>query len=207
MKSSTLAASKKPSTKGVTRTRPHAETTIKNRTKTVTRTPPVITKTKPVSKGTAVRVSPSQLRTRTQASRQKKQPLSSIGRSTKRYGKVALKGMLLSPVFHSAFKIVTGLAISGSMLYGSYAFMGKLLAHDVVVSKSEIVSRIAKLTPVPEEVPDAVVRVQDPETLKKQNIFYNRVKEGDYIVMYPKIAIIYDLRNNEIVAVKKTESR
>ena len=31
------------------------------------------------------------------------------------------------------------------------------------------------------------------------------VKEGDYIVMYPKLAVIYDLRNNSIVAIKKSE--
>jgi hypothetical protein len=207
MKSSTAPVSKKPTTKakdGI-RTRSRLETDIK--TKTVTRAVPVSKKTKAVSKVAQTRVSSSRTGIRTQVGTQKKRPLSGVGRSTKRYGKRVLKGMLLSSTFHVVFKVVAGFALSGAIFYGSYALMGKSLAHDVVVSKSEIVSRIAKLTPVPEEAPDAVVRVQDPETLKKQNIFYDRVKEGDYIVMYPKVAIIYDLRNNEIVAVKKTESR
>jgi hypothetical protein len=201
MKSSTVPIFKKPNTKEVTRTgsRANGEMHVKTRTKTVTRIPSVIKKTKALP----VRVSLAQMGTKTQ----ERGYLSGVSRSTRRYGKRALRGILLSHTFHSAFKIVTGLLISGAVLYGSYALMGKSLAHDVVVSKSEIVSRIAKLTPIPEEVPDAVVRVQDPDALKKQNIFYDHVKEGDYIVMYPKVAIIYDLRNNEIVAVKKTESR
>lgn len=89
------------------------------------------------------------------------------------------------------------------MLYMGYLYIGKNVANDIVVSKSEIVARVAALTSVPQENPEKVVRVQDPETLKSQNPFYDNVKEGDYIVMYPSLAVIYDLRNNTIVATKK----
>jgi hypothetical protein len=95
--------------------------------------------------------------------------------------------------------------VSGSALYGAYALIGNTLANDVVVSKSEILARVAKLTPLPTISPDAVVRVQDSATLKKQNSFYENVKEGDYIVMYPGLAIIYDLRNDSVVALKRSE--
>ena len=56
---------------------------------------------------------------------------------------------------------------------------------------------------LPPEAPYEIVRVQDEEDLKKQNEFYKDVKEGDYILMYKKVAIIYDLRNNAIVAIKR----
>ena len=128
-----------------------------------------------------------------------------IKNSVKRRSKQALRDMLLSKLFHTGFKIVVGVLLFSGVSYGLYSYYNPALKNDVVVSKSEIVDRVSKLTTIPEGEPDAVVRVQDPETLKKQNIFYTNVKEGDYIVMYPKIAVIYDLRNNSIVAEKRTD--
>jgi hypothetical protein len=131
---------------------------------------------------------------------------SPLVRAAKRHGKLALRSMLLSPVFHATFRIIVGIAVSGVVLHGAYMAISRTFADDVVVSQSEIVARIAKLTDVPAGVtPDDIVRVQDPESLRKQNAFYADIKEGDYIVMYPKLAVIYDLRNNSIVAVKKMD--
>ncbi len=128
-----------------------------------------------------------------------------IKNSVKRRSKQALRDMLLSKLFHTGFKIVMGVLLFSGVSYGLYSYYNPTLKNDVVVSKSEIVDRVSKLTTIPEGEPDAVVRVQDPETLKKQNIFYTNVKEGDYIVMFPKMAVIYDLRNNSIVAEKRTD--
>jgi hypothetical protein len=113
--------------------------------------------------------------------------------------------MLLSPVFHSTFRIVAASIVAMAVLYISYLYIGKTFANEVVVSQSEIVSRVSKLTALPPGDPDEVVRVQDEETLKKQNSFYQDVKEGDYILMYKNTAVIYDLRNDLIVAIKRTK--
>jgi len=120
-----------------------------------------------------------------------------------RYTKRGLKSMLLSPVFHSIFKISMTACVVTGMLYGSYLYINKTFANEVVVSQSEIVARVGKLTLLPGEAPYEIVRVQDEEDLRKQNDFYKDVKEGDYIMMYKKVAIIYDLRNNTIVAIKR----
>jgi hypothetical protein len=127
-----------------------------------------------------------------------------MARSTKRYGKQTLRDLLLSKTFHSTFKVFVGLLISGSALYGAYAFIGNSVESVVVVSKSEILARVGKHTQLPEGEPEAVVRVQDPETLQKQNSLYENVKEGDYIVIYPTLAVVYDLRNDRIVALKNS---
>ncbi|MCF7843509.1 hypothetical protein K9M47_01280 [Candidatus Gracilibacteria bacterium] len=131
---------------------------------------------------------------------------SGITHSMKRYGKNNLRKLLLSKIFHSAFKILTAVLIIVAVLYGAYSYFYTSLSNDVVVSKSEIIDRVSKLVTVPDDFPDAVVRVEDAEVLKSQNNFYSNVKVGDYIIMYPKLAIIYDLRNNTIVAMKKTEN-
>lgn len=143
-------------------------------------------------------------KSRVQTSVKKRGTLSRAVRTTKRYGKQTLRDLLLSKTFHGAFKVFIGLLISGSALYGTYAFIGNSIADDVVVSKSEIIARVGKHTPLPEGEPEAVVRVQDPESLKKQNTLYENVKEGDYIIIYPTLAVVYDLRNDHIVALKST---
>ncbi len=130
--------------------------------------------------------------------------LSHVARTAKRYGKQTLRDILLSKTFHSAFKVLIGLLVSGSAFYGAYAFIGNSIANDIVVSQSEIIARISKHTELPAGEPEAIVRVQDPETLQKQAALYENVKEGDYIVIYPTIAVVYDLRNDRIVALKST---
>jgi hypothetical protein len=128
-------------------------------------------------------------------------------RKLKRYAKQGVKSILLSPTFHSAFKILSVAFISFGLLYASYFFIGKTFANEVIVSQSEIIARVSKLTPLPSEVPYEVVRVQDETDLRKQNVFYKDIKEGDYILIYRDLAVIYDLRDNVIVGIKRTGDR
>ncbi len=155
--------------------------------------------------GKILKATPKKTISKSVAKARKRSALSRVAHSTKQYGKKTLRDLLLSKTFNSAFKVFIGLLISGSALYGAYAFIGNTFANDVIVSKSEILARVAKHTELPAGNPDAVVRVQDAGTLKKENSFYENVKEGDYIIMYPNLAIIYDLRNDSIVGLKRTE--
>lgn len=121
----------------------------------------------------------------------------------KRYAKQGIKRTLVSPVFYSSFKIIITAVVVTSMLYGSYLYIGKTFANEIVVSQSEIVARVGKLMSLPTEDPYEIVRVQDEEDLRKQNEFYKNIKEGQYILMYKNLAVIYDLRNNVIVGIKR----
>lgn len=131
--------------------------------------------------------------------------LSKVRYSMKRHGKRFIKNALLSHSFNVFSKVIMGIILFFAVSYGLYGYFGKAFSNDIIVSKSEIIDRVAKLTTLPPGKPDAIVRVEDAEILKKQNVFYENVKSGDYILMYPKLAIIYDLRNNSIIAVKKSE--
>lgn len=130
--------------------------------------------------------------------------LSSFLHSIKRKSKQTLKNILLSRSFHVFFTFLLGCTIIFFAIYGIYRYFNTSLRDDVVVSKSEIIGRVAKLTPLPKDPPYEVVRVEDPEILKKQNSFYENIKSGDYIIVYPNLAIIFDLRNNVIVGIKKS---
>lgn len=132
---------------------------------------------------------------------------SPYARKITRYTKQGVKSLLLSPLFHSAFRVIATVVVSCGLLYSSYLFIGKTFANEVVVSQSEIVTRVGKLTPLPKEQPYEIVRVQDEELLRKQNVFYKDVKEGDYILMYKNLAVIYDLRNNVVLGVKRVDGK
>lgn len=119
--------------------------------------------------------------------------------------KKLIRSVLLLKSFQYVVSALFFVSIISSVAYGAYSFVGSSVAEDVIVSKSEIVKRVTKFITLPDGEPEAVVRVEDAETLKKQNGFYEGVKEGDYILVYQKIAIIYDLRNDAIVGLKSTE--
>lgn len=137
----------------------------------------------------------------------KRSASSPLAKSLKRNSKKALRSILLSPAFHTSFKVLMGVVVSAGLFYGSYVAIGRSFANEVVISKSEIVARVQKLTtllPVGQQ-PYDIVRVQDPEDLKKQNAFYKDVEEGDYILMYPNLAVIYNLRSNKIAGIKQVD--
>ena len=136
------------------------------------------------------------------ASRPSKTKLSKVSKSVKRYGKKSLRAILLSHTFHQAVRAVIIVLAIFLPFYGVYAYIGKTVANEIVVSKSQILARVAKHTNLPVGSPEAVVRVQDADILKRQNPFYDQVKAGDYIIMYKSLAIIYDLRNDQILATK-----
>jgi hypothetical protein len=135
---------------------------------------------------------------------QRHSKVSSVGRSVKKYGKQTLRDLLLSKTFYAVTKIVIGIFISSTALYAAYAFIGNSIEHDVVISQSEILSRVGKHLELPAGEAESIVRVQDPENLKHQNDLFENVKEGDYIIIYPTLAVVYDLRNDHIVAMRST---
>lgn len=123
---------------------------------------------------------------------------------TKRFAKKTLRDILLSSTFHKTTRaLVVGMVFTASIT-GFYFLIGEKVKGSVIISQSEIVSRVAKHVSLPSSNPDALVRVEDAETLKKENSFYEKVKEGDYVVIYPSLAIIYDVRNDSIVGVKRS---
>lgn len=108
--------------------------------------------------------------------------------------------------FSSLFKIKNHKPLFAVIVF---VFIGLLLyrgiSNSVVVSQSEIIRRISKHVELPNNPPLSVVRVDNAENLRVQNSFYQDINEGDYILAYRTMVVIYDLRNDKIVRV--TSSR
>jgi hypothetical protein len=93
------------------------------------------------------------------------------------------------------------LAVFGIFYFGRGP-LTSFFTKTIVVSQAEILRRVALLTTLPDGSPLSVVRVQNPDELRAQHVFYKDVKEGDYIIMYTDKVIIYDLRANRIIGEK-----
>lgn len=126
----------------------------------------------------------------------------SVSKSVTNLAKKSLRSILLSSTLHKDVRLAIIGALIFAPFYGAYAYIGKTVANEVVISKSQILERVATHTNLPAGNPEAVVRVQDAESLKSQNSFYNNIKSGDYIIMYKSLAVIYDLRNDQVLATK-----
>lgn len=63
-----------------------------------------------------------------------------------------------------------------------------------------VMTALKKVLFVGEQDAPTVARVEDPEKLKKSNQeFYKDVLAGDYLVIFPKRAVIYRESNNQII--------
>lgn len=128
-----------------------------------------------------------------------------IGKKMKRHGKLFVRDLLLSRHFATFCKTLVVVGVCAFVVHGSYGYINKTFANEVIVSQGEIIDRVGKLVELPKDAPYEIVRVQDEEELRAQNDFYHDVKEGDYIVMYKHLAVIYDFRKDVIVALKRTK--
>ncbi len=66
-------------------------------------------------------------------------------------------------------------------------------------SQSELVSRISKHIIVPQEDISMLVKVKNAESLRTQDQIYADIKNDDYILIYPNLAIIYDAKTDEVI--------
>ena len=96
------------------------------------------------------------------------------------------------------FAVIIILVFIGFLVYRG-------LSNSVVVSQSEIIRRVSKHVDLPNTDPLSVVRVDNAENLRKQSYFYDNINEGDYIVAYRTIVVIYDLRNDKITRVTRSK--
>lgn len=66
---------------------------------------------------------------------------------------------------------------------------------------NDIIKDISQIVYLPKEEVTYVVRVKDSNELKDQGEFYKNVKDGDYLVFYPSLAVIYDSYSKRVVSI------
>ena len=64
-----------------------------------------------------------------------------------------------------------------------------------------IVGRVRALIDIPEDVTPTVATIVDVDKLREQNPFYNAAENGDYLVVTPTRAILFDADRGVIIDV------
>jgi hypothetical protein len=65
----------------------------------------------------------------------------------------------------------------------------------------KVVSQVRKLYNIPDDVDPTVATIVDVNELRKRNAFYNKAKNGDYLIITNDRAILFDPKANVIVDV------
>ncbi|MBP9773153.1 MAG: hypothetical protein KBD00_00810 [Candidatus Peribacteraceae bacterium] len=64
-----------------------------------------------------------------------------------------------------------------------------------------IVDKVRKLYSIPGDIDPTVAQIVDVDKLKEKNSFYNFAKNGDYLIVTPTRALLYDPTKNIILDV------
>ena len=97
--------------------------------------------------------------------------------------------------------------ITSTSLLESYKYVQARMVENSLFSDEDIVRRVSTHLLLPKERPLSLVRVENGEKLRTENPFYSEVKEGDYILAYPKLFVIYDAVHDEVKAVKESTKK
>lgn len=68
-----------------------------------------------------------------------------------------------------------------------------------ILSQEDVVNSLGNIINLPKEDMRVFAKVKDPISLEKESSFYAGVKRGDYIVVYPSLAVIYDAEQEKII--------
>lgn len=129
-----------------------------------------------------------------------------IKHSKKRFPKLKKKpnkSKVLKTSMFVALVVLSGISV---YFYSQYRQVKnnpkEVVAQQNKQETQEVLGAVKSAIIIEESEQPTVARVDDPEKLKKTNAeFYKNVQKGDYLIIYPKRAIIYRQSNDQIVNV------
>lgn len=105
--------------------------------------------------------------------------------------------------FSRSFKIMFLSLVSGLMVViVIFGYINSARTKAESITQDNVISQLSKQIVLPNEIPVTFLRVSDAKTLALQDEFYKNVQNGDYIIVYNSMALVYDFSNNRIENVK-----
>jgi uncharacterized iron-regulated membrane protein len=108
-------------------------------------------------------------------------------------------------VLYTVLGLLAALGIFGTVVfYNKYQDVkqnpGQAQKAQNSAETQRVLSELKKVLRVDETEAPTVARVEDPAKLKKANAeFYKNVEKGDYLIVFPKRAVIYREQNNQLI--------
>ncbi len=109
------------------------------------------------------------------------------------------KRLSFSKIVKTAFLSIAFIFIVVGALYGIIT-TNKTNAESV--SQEMVLERLGEQLVLPSEEPLNVVRVSNAKDLKEQDEFYEAIKNGDYIIVYDNLSLIYNFDQKLIKKIK-----
>lgn len=83
-----------------------------------------------------------------------------------------------------------------------FGFINNSRSKAESVTQENVIEQLSKQLVLPDDLPKDFLRVSNAKTLASQDDFYKNVKNGDYIIVYDTMALVYDFAGNKIENVK-----
>ena len=77
----------------------------------------------------------------------------------------------------------------------------KVASSTINTEGIKILAQLGKIIVLPLDVNPVIASVTNADTLKSQQAFFTNVKNGDWLIVYPDLAIIFDAKANKIMKV------
>lgn len=90
-------------------------------------------------------------------------------------------------------------------IFSGVDYMKKNVLESSSFSDEYILKKLGTHINLPPEYPISLVRVEDSEALKRELPLQTKLKNGDYIIVYPKLYIIYDAQHDTVVFTKESQ--
>ena len=105
--------------------------------------------------------------------------------------------------FSRSFKIMFLSIISGLIvIIVIFGYINSARTKAESITQEDVIYQLSKEIVLPDEVPTTFLRVSDAKTLTLQDEFYKNVQNGDYIIVYSSLALVYNFSDNKIENVK-----
>jgi hypothetical protein len=83
-----------------------------------------------------------------------------------------------------------------------YIIIHEIETNAESITQDTVLDQLSKQIILPEEDPTSMMRIQDSKSLIKQDIFYKNIDNGDYIIVFSNLVLIYDFDKKLIKNIK-----
>lgn len=100
------------------------------------------------------------------------------------------------------FKIIIILAVVLAAVSVTFYFLNRTGYINLPPTDEQILAQLKTIILLPDDVTPTMAVVMDAPTLiKQQPDFFANVKNGDRLIIYPDLVILYDYNSNKIIKV------
>jgi hypothetical protein len=106
----------------------------------------------------------------------------------------------------SAFKLLRLIFVSSASVFILFIVLYGVIksnkSNAESITQDTVISQLSKNINLPEGGPISVMRVSDAKSLSNQEDLYKNIKNGDYIIIFKSMVLVYDFDSRFIKDIK-----